>query len=338
MGSNLKLFKTSYILIPVIIGLSVVGWLFYDEMDISAFSSITFSGRMIFFISLAFILMLGRDLGLMWRYRFMSEKELTWKQAFDVNILCEFTSAVTPLSIGGSSLVVVFLNKEGLTAGRSAAIMISCLFLDELFLVLACTFFFFLIPLKELFGESTTLTTSVQTLFFLTNGLIAFWTFLLFMALFKRPYWVKKILFKIFSLSLLRSKRNAIVRFSYSLENCSYQFSRKTFSFWLKSFGVTALSWTCRYLVVNALLMAFTPLGNHLIAFARQLLLWILMAVSPTPGGSGLGEYMFKEYYSEFFTVSGVAVIVAFIWRIITYYLYLVLGVCIIPQWVKKLR
>ncbi|BEG98359.1 lysylphosphatidylglycerol synthase transmembrane domain-containing protein [Bacteroides sedimenti] len=337
MASNLKVFKTGYVLFPVIVGLAVVGWLFYKEINLELLSSLTFSGRMIFFIALAFLLMLGRDWGLMWRYRVMAEKKLSWIQAFNVNILCEFTSAVTPMAVGGSSLVALFLNKEGLNAGRSAAITISCLFLDELFFVLACALFFSIIPLQDLFGSSTALSTSVQVLFFLVNGVIAFWTFLLFIALFKRPDWVKKFLFTLFSLKMLRAKRKSVTRFTNSLESCSNELSRKPFSFWGKSFLATAFSWCCRYLVVNALLMAFTPMENHLIAFARQLILWILMAVSPTPGGSGLGEFMFKEYYSEFFAVSGVAVIVALLWRIITYYLYLIAGVCIIPQWVRKL-
>ncbi len=336
MGSNLKVFKRGYILIPVAIGLIVVGWLFHKEINMSVISSITFSRRMILYIALAFLLMVGRDLGLMWRYRLMSDKKLSWLQVFNVNILCEFTSTVTPLAIGGSSMVVLFLNKEGLNAGRSAAIMISCLF--ELFFVLACILFFFIVPLPDLFGTSTALSVGVQTIFFVANAIIAVWTFILFTALFKRPDWVKKTLFRIFSLRLLRSKRKQVTRFTKSLENCSSELSKKSFLFWIKSFGATVFSWCCRYLVVNALLLAFTPLGNHLIAFGRQLILWILMAVSPTPGGSGLGEFMFKEYYSEFFTVSGVAIIVAFLWRIITYYLYLVAGVCIIPHWIKKLR
>jgi len=293
---------------------------------------------MILYIILAFLLMVGRDLGLMWRYRLMSDKKLSWLQVFNVNILCEFTSTVTPMAVGGSSMVVLFLNKEGLNAGRSAAIMISCLFLDELFFVLACVLFFFIVPLQDLFGMSTALSVGVQTVFFVANAIIVVWTFILFTALFKRPDWVKKILFRVFSLRPLRSKRKQVTQFTKSLEICSSELSKKSFLFWIQSFVATVFSWCCRYLVVNALLLAFTPLGNHLVAFGRQLILWILMAVSPTPGGSGLGEFMFKEYYSEFFTVSGVAIIVAFLWRIITYYLYLVAGVFIIPHWVKKLR
>jgi uncharacterized membrane protein YbhN (UPF0104 family) len=45
---------------------------------------------------------------------------------------------------------------------------------------------------------------------------------------------------------------------------------------------------------------------------------------------------MFKEYYESFFPIAGVALIVAFVWRIITYYLYLLLGFLVIPSWITK--
>lgn len=76
--------------------------------------------------------------------------------------------------------------------------------------------------------------------------------------------------------------------------------SQKSFTFWLKAFGITCLAWTSRYLVVNALLIAFTTSGSELLAFVRQLILWVVMTISPTPGGSGVSEYMFREYYADF--------------------------------------
>ena len=137
MSDSIKTFKTGYILLPVLIGLSVVGWLFYREFNPELFSGIRFSWRLVGGLLLAVLFMFGRDGGLMWRFRFITDRELTWRQAFRVNMLCEFTSAVTPSAVGGSSLIVLFLNKEGINAGRSTALTISCLFLDELFLVLA---------------------------------------------------------------------------------------------------------------------------------------------------------------------------------------------------------
>lgn len=74
----------------------------------------------------------------------------------------------------------------------------------------------------------------------------------------------------------------------------------EVFYLWLKAFGITCLAWTSRYLVVNALLIAFTTSGSQLLAFVRQLILWVVMTISPTPGGSGVSEYMFREYYADF--------------------------------------
>lgn len=74
----------------------------------------------------------------------------------------------------------------------------------------------------------------------------------------------------------------------------------EVFYLWLKAFGITCLAWISRYLVVNALLIAFTTSGSLLLAFVRQLILWVVMTISPTPGGSGVSEYMFREYYTDF--------------------------------------
>lgn len=118
------------------IGLVVVSWLFYRDFNPELFSGLHFSWRMCGGILLAFLFIFGRDFGAMARLRWLSDDTLTWRQVFNVNMLCEFTSAVTPSAVGGGSLIVLFLNKEGVDAGKSTALMISCIFLDELFLYL----------------------------------------------------------------------------------------------------------------------------------------------------------------------------------------------------------
>ena len=114
-----KPFKTYQVLIPVLLGLFVLGWLFLDEFDPAVFLSFNFTFVSALFILLAFALMFTRDFGMMWRFRLLTDKDLSWKQAFHINVLSEFTSAVTPAVVGGSSLVIIFLIKEGINAGRS---------------------------------------------------------------------------------------------------------------------------------------------------------------------------------------------------------------------------
>ena len=336
MSNKIKKYNTGYILLPVIIGLSVITIMFYREFNPALLKDIKFTWQTAFYILLAIFFMFSRDVGLIWRYRYITDKQLSWKQAFNVNVLCEFTSAVTPSSVGGSSLIVWFLNREGIEAGRSTALMITCLFLDELFLVIATLLILLLFPFNILFSNTTIITSSAEILFFIIYSAIALWTLMLYIALFHKPHWIGNLLRKLFSLRFLKKWCIPIYNLADNLENSSHEISKRPISFWNKAFILTIFSWVSRYLVVVALLLAFNSSGNYFLAFARQFVLWIRMGISPTPGGSGLSEFMFKEYYSDFFTVTGMALVVAFIWRIITYYMYLLLGTIIVPGWLKS--
>ena len=47
--------------------------------------------------------------------------------------------------------------------------------------------------------------------------------------------------------------------------------------------------------------------------------MWIMMLVSPTPGGSGFAEFVFSKYLGEFLPSAGVAIAMAILWRLISY-------------------
>ena len=333
-GSNP--FTLTQILIPVLIGIVVIGWLFLSEFDPKSFKGISFNLTSLGFILLAFVFMMGRDFGMIWRFRLMTSKDLSWRQAFNINVLNEFTSAVTPSAVGGSSLIILFLNKEGITVGRSTAIMISNLFLDELFFILICPVIFLFVPLHELFNASSVITSTIGVVFWSVYSVLFVWTFILFIGLFRRPDLIAKLFLLLFKLPFLRRWHDNIATFTETMVNASKEISKRSFGFWAKAFATTALSWSSRFLVVNALFLAFTPFNNQLIIFGRQLLLWIVMVVSPTPGGSGISEFAFKEYYNDIALGSGPILVITIIWRLISYYLYLLLGVLVIPKWIKK--
>jgi len=335
-----KPFKTYQVLIPVLLGMFVIGWLFLDEFDPEVFFSFNFTIFSVMFLILALVLMLMRDFGMMWRFRLLTDKELSWKQAFHINVLSEFTSAVTPAAVGGSSLVVIFLIKEGINAGRSTTIMFVNLFLDELFFLIVCPVVFLFIPINQLFNSSSVIVSSFAYVFtglYITRFI---WTSIMFIGIFKRPDWIKHILLTLFKLPVLRRWYSNVELLTNNLVQASHDIGNHSYFFWLKAFGMTLLTWSSRFLVVNAVFMAFNPEHiNHLVVFARQLILWLFMVVSPTPGGSGVSEYAFKEYYSDIFSskYSDSAIIfVTLVWRIISYYLYLLLGLLVIPNWIKK--
>jgi uncharacterized protein (TIRG00374 family) len=81
--------------------------------------------------------------------------------------------------------------------------------------------------------------------------------------------------------------------------------------------------------------MAFFVVHDHFRIFARQLVMWVAMLITPTPGGSGVAEIMFSRYLGEFIPLAGFAVALALLWRLVTYYPYLVIGAFMVPKWIN---
>ena len=76
-------------------------------------------------------------------------------------------------------------------------------------------------------------------------------------------------------------------------------------------------------------------LWDQIIVFGRQLLMWLVLIIPVSPGGSGVAEYLFVDTFSDFIKNGGIAVTLAFIWRIVSYYPYLIIGSIILPRWLK---
>jgi uncharacterized protein (TIRG00374 family) len=61
----------------------------------------------------------------------------------------------------------------------------------------------------------------------------------------------------------------------------------------------------------------------------------IIILLSPTPGGSGIAEYMFTDFLGEFIT-KGLAPTLGLLWRTLSYYPYIIIGAIILPKWIRS--
>ena len=76
---------------------------------------------------------------------------------------------------------------------------------------------------------------------------------------------------------------------------------------------------------------------DHLIILARQLLMWLAMLVTPTPGGSGMAEYVFSELFVDYTAKTVVTgATLAILWRTLSYYPYLLIGSILLPRWLRN--
>ncbi|MBD5247237.1 MAG: flippase-like domain-containing protein [Barnesiella sp.] len=324
------------IIIPVAIGIGVVVWLFGREFNIDTLRAIKLTPTAAVGLALAFVALFGRDFGLAWRFRSLSDMRLSWKSSTKVTMLCEFTSAITPTSVGGSALSMVFMNREGIKLGRATAITLTTLMLDEGFFLLFCPLLFLFISPERLFGFAQGAAAhDLQVLFWVVYGVISLIAIVLYIGIFRSPRTIATILSKIFSLPILRRWKKSIDELNESLMTTSAELRGKPLRWWAAPVVATIVSWLSRFAVVNALMFAFIPEADQITVLGRQFIVWALLTFTPTPGGSGVSEMLFKTYYADI-VFGPMLMVLAIVWRIFTYYVYLLIGICMIPTFIKK--
>ena len=324
------------ILIPAAIGIGVTILLFGKEFNSETLSSIQFSSTIWGGIVLALIATFFRDFGLAWRFKSITDDQLKWKQAAKITGLCEFTSAITPTSVGGSALSMIFLQREGIKLGRATSLTLTTLFLDELFFVIAVPLVFLVIPAEELFGfADSALASELRATFWIVYGIICVIAAALFIAIFISPKLIGAIIKGVFRLPILRRWKSGAEKTASDLILTSAELRGKTLRWWSRPAAATVISWCGRFLVVNALIWAVAPQASQDLVLGRQLIVWALLTFTPTPGGAGVSEYLFKTYYSDILA-GPMLMAVAIIWRVFTYYIYLLAGFFLLPLVLKK--
>lgn len=343
-GKILKTFRPSRIMLPVILGLGAASYLLFRNFDKQAFMNLQFTWSGVFWLFMALVMMVFRDGAYMVRIRALTDNHLNWRQAFNVIMLWEFSSALAPGMLGGGFVFAIFiLNREKINMGKSiTAIMLSS-FQDGVFLAIMAPLVYFTIGKERLF--STLDVSNMSPVKFGAGFYYTFWAVYFIIlaykvfvayALFINPRFIKWLLVKLFSLPILKRWKRHALETGSQLIVASNGLKNKSRSFWINSFLGTFVSWTARYSIVNCLILAFhnVPVENFLI-FARQVIMGIIILFSPTPGGSGLAEFMFSDFLGEFIP-HGLSASLGLLWRLVSYYPYIFLGAIILPKWIRN--
>ncbi|MES2588022.1 MAG: lysylphosphatidylglycerol synthase transmembrane domain-containing protein [Bacteroidota bacterium] len=311
---------------------------FRQKTNSEFIAEISWTKQTFLFIGLAIVFMFGRDLAYMWRIKILTKDKLTWKSSFYVIMMWEFASALAPGVASGSTVAMFILNKEKIPLGKATAIVIVTTMMDNLFYILIIPLVFLFISSSALFPAENLFSSSVEFAFWMAYGIFFLLFLLLFISIFFYPHFVKHFLSFIFRLPFLKKWRNGAIKTGEEVEIAAAEFKQEKISFWLKTFLATFISWTSRYLVINCILAGFITLtlNNHIFILGKQFVLWLLMRVSPTPGGSGVAEYAFGELMTDFSDSTLLLVSLAILWRLISYFPYLIIGGIILPRWIKR--
>ncbi|MCB9182320.1 MAG: flippase-like domain-containing protein [Flavobacteriales bacterium] len=301
--------------------------------------SIQWTWQSTVWILLAVLVTGFRDLGYIYRMRVLSDGHLSWRQSFNVTFLWEFASSLTPSVVGGSSIAMFIIGREGLALGRATAIVLVTALMDELFYIVMVPLVFLAVGMENLFPaelDNAFWGLPIRSIFWIGYGFILLLVGIIFYSVFFRPRAFKFVLLRVFKLPFIRRWRPEVIRVGDDIAITSTELKGKRKRFWAKAFGATCFSWASRFLVINFIAAAFFSVHDHLLLYARQLIMWVILLISPTPGGSGIAEIAFAGFFRDLLPAVGYIGAIAIIWRVLSYYLYLFMGTVILPRWLRS--
>ena len=292
----------------------------------------------------AIIMTVLRDFGYIWQLRVLTDRNLSWMACTEVILLWNFFAAVSPSMVGGAAIAIFMLVKEKLSIGRSTAIIFTTVFLDQVFYTSIPLLTSLFIPQSEIFAplsgiKSELIGTSMIAAFWAAWGTLVAYVFLLIGALFIAPNWINQILARLLLRPLFRRWRSRGLHLVNDLFTASRDLRNRKSNFWFEVWAATSVAWMGRFFVMNFMLAAFssTPMGwfDHFLTIGRQAVLAIIMVISPTPGSAGVAELGFSWLLHDL-TPTGMGLSLAILWRLLTYYPHLIIGVPIMTRWIKR--
>lgn len=258
------------------------------------------------------------------KIRFLTDKSISRKASVRVALTWDFASAITPSTIGGAPVATYAMTREGVDLGRSSAVVLYGVLLDQLWYVLAVAvlvisgFYFDVIP-----DEAGVV--GVVSMALIYVGLL-FYGALLSYGLLVNPGSIKRLLRFIFKLPFLRDYTDSVMGVADNLENHSYQLKKKPASFMVKAFLLSTMSWLCRVAFPVIVVLSLLP-ADEILLILRSLAMNLAFLIIPTPGGSGGVEGLFVLFIGPLIDRPGFIGLAVFLWRILTYYVSIAIGI-----------
>lgn len=267
------------------------------------------------------------------KFRVLSEGVISWMGSYRIVLTWDFTSAVTPSTIGGAPMATYAMTKEGLKLGEATAIILYSVLLDQIWfaiaipiLLVAGIFYEVVPPEVGLVGEASMLLLYVILLSY--ASILAYGVLV-------NPAAIKKVVKAVFKLPILRRYQDKIGAEAENLESYAHQLRKKPISFLLKAFFFSTMTWMARIALPTIVILSLLPAPEVLSAL-RSLAMNLAFLVVPTPGGSGGVEGLFVLFQGPLISRESFIGLALFLWRLISYYITIAIGMAATTWYINR--
>ncbi len=262
------------------------------------------------------------------RIKVMSEAlggEVPFKKSVEIVLSNEFAASITPGHVGGEITRVQLLRSCNLSVGDASAVVLGERMLDALFLGIAAPIGFVLFTkyvesgagLMALFGGAA-----------LVFGILFF--ILLYViikprklkSLVKRARW---LFVKVKGADKADQSLQKFLREIDVFHNSTKLYLKDERKALAKGFLFTTAFWLLQFSIASLILVGLGSPPWILASFSAQTVLMMIATIPLTPGNSGIAELSTATIYSTFVSTSVLGIFILG-WRIVTYYLNIVVG------------
>ena len=330
-------------LFPLFLSL-LVAYFLSKDISFSLIKSIEISTSFITFLLIAVLMFIIRDVNYVLRLRLLTDKMISWFKLVQIIFLWEFASSITPSAFGGPIAAVFLLQREKISLGKSTSIILISAFLDELVFILVLPIMYFLVGnqlfyLNENCFEGSGLNQLIPYLKIIIisiYGLLLIIFFILYYGLFINANSLNKAYQLLAKLPIIKKWNYSLLQAGNDIVLASEEAKSKTKSYWLKAFVFTLTSWSARYILAYFVIAAIAhQLPNLLDIYSKLYFIRALSILPLSPGGIGVAEWSFLALLCSYLPF-GLTKIATLIWRFLSYHIYLLVGVIMIPIYFKK--
>lgn len=267
------------------------------------------------------------------KIRYLSEKSLSWMASFRVMLSWDFTSSITPSTIGGAPMATYAMTKEGFNFGQSTAIILYSLLLDQLWFAMAVPILLVSGIFFEVIPNSTGMV-GHASMALLYIGLLSYAGLMAYGVL-KNPNAIKRVVNFLFDLPFLRRWKEQVRAETDNLVEYSHELRKKPKSFLFKAFFLSTMSWLARIALPTIVVLSLLP-ADVILSVLRSLAMNLAFLIMPTPGGSGGVEGLFALFQGPLIEREAFIGLAVFAWRIISYYITVGFGMMATTWYINR--
>lgn len=254
----------------------------------------------------------------------MQEEKLSLFYLLRITVLGTFFSAITPFAVGGQPVQIIYMQRKGIKASKASAIIVSRFITYQIVItIIGVVAVIFAYP----FMKDKVSNLAVLSVFgFLINSAVLFFLFLFSLnksITSKLILFFLKILHKIKIVKDMGKAQEKTINELERFHSILKEAIKKPYKYFL----AFVFTFAQMFLVMSLPYFVALSLGlnnNFFEMIAAQSVLYLIIAMIPTPGASGASEGGYTLFFSPFFGTNVGAGLL--LWRLFSYYLNIIVG------------